>query len=360
MDKQEELSMKVEQNQNTNPNIILSVLRHLTGLKFKSAERHMNPETSVNVQMSPRVKEPLSTDVNLVNRQAGIDKADCRLYEAVSVEAIKARAEELGLPLRYMKIGQNKKQVLRIGDPNGEHIYLRVRHGSDLSWTVLTNPNKFYSAERYFQFLAIIFGINHFESMKLIRLDFNVDLPEHFNVIRSMLRVKHKQLNKRHEGRSSLITGLNFGGGDESLCAYNKAYQVSKNDMLDGDPRSRIEIRLKGKRLPVTYVHELPKLIKNTNYGHPFKPFHFLYLEPFILADESSIKDPKKLRKLIHLKGLIEASGIDYAIRQLNQNGNFARDYKGLIEFQESPYDLDDILLNGLFEFFGKRRPIQL
>lgn len=353
--------MQVEQNQSpTNTNIILSVLRNLTGLKFKDGVRHMKSETSVNVQLSPRVEEPLSSDVNVVNRQAGIDKADCRLYECVAVEVIKARANELGLPLRHMKIGKNKKQVLRIGDPEGEHIYLELRHiQSPFTRTILTNPNKFRSAERYFQFLVSLFGINHFEYMKLFRLDFNVDLPVSFNAVRKMLRVKYKQLNARHDGRSSRITGLNFGGGDESVCAYNKAYQVSKNETSD-DLRSRIEIRLKGKRLPIKKIHELPMVIKNTKYGRPINPFYFLSLEPFTLADESSIKDPKKLRKLVYLKSLIEASSLDYAIRKLNQNGNFMRDYKGLIEFHESPYDLDDILLNNLFDFFGKRRPVQL
>lgn len=354
--------MQAQPNQSpTDTNIVLSTLRYLTGLKFKSAERHMKSETSVNVQMSPRVIETLYADVNAVNRQGGIDKADCLLYERVAVEAIKARANELGLPLRHMKIGKNKKQVLRIGDPEGEHIYLELRHiNSEFSRTILTNPNKFFSAERYFQFLVDLFGINQFQYMKLFRLDLNVDLPEHFNALREMLRVKYKQSNARHEGRNSQITGLYFGRGDESLCAYNKAFQISKDNASDEKPRSRIEVRLKGKRLPITCIHELPLLIKNTKYGRPINPFHFLYLEPFNLVDESSITDPKKLRRLIRLKGLIEASGLDYAIRVLNKNGNFARDYKGLIEFHESPYDLDDILLNGLFDFFGKRRPVQL
>lgn len=343
-----------------NPEIISARLEYLTGMKFTVTDVHIKPQTLVNEQMSLRVKRSLNADVNVVSRQAGIDKADYLLYEMVSIEDMKKRAETLGLPWKYQKIGENRQQVLTIGDPKGEHIHLAIRHIRSLNTRrVLTNPNKFRSAKRYFLFLVVFFGLNHFEYMKLFRLDFNVDLEEDFDAVRKMIRVKYKQLNERCKSRSSHITGLYFGGGNERLCAYNKSFQLSTKGVKSSRSVSRLETRLLRKKIPVVHAYELPMLIKNTKHGRPVNPFHWIYLEPFILADESTVSG-QKLVRLIRLKELIEANGLDNAIRKLNKNGNFFRDYKGLIEFQESPYDLNEILLSNLADFFGKRRPVYL
>lgn len=107
--------------------------------------------------------------------------------------------------------------------------------------------------------------------------------------------------------------------------------------------------------MPVEFIKDLPKIAKHGTF-EKIKFFDFLSLEQFTMPDKNDITDRTQLIKLIKFQTYLEAGGLDLAYRKLNTKGNFYRDYKGLLTFTGSPYDLNKILHDNLCDFFERRR----
>lgn len=343
----------------TRQDIINSSLTRLTGLKFNDLKPHIKGKTPVSQPPNRRMRRAVLREVSVANWEAGIDKADGMLFEPVEIDDLKAHAERQGLKWRHEMIGDDQSvPALRISRLNSsEYVHVVLRHiRSERSRKVSTNPNRFSSAESYYRFLVDVFGLNEVEYLKLKRLDLNVDVEEDFESIWRKLRVKFKQKGRLQTTKSGETTGLYFGGKNFIICIYDKTAQMKRKGKNLGKPVTRIEIRLSGKALPFEYIYNLPKLIQPTIYGNRLpRFFDTVYIQPFKLADKKLITNLTSRDRLVELSTRIDAVGLDAAIKKLNKNGNFARDYRGLIVYEDYPHDLNTILLSRLHKFFGKR-----
>lgn len=343
----------------SNPATIKLSLEDRLGIKIPISElSHSNTKKPVIQTSSLRDKRAQQLDAYLGSRSAGIDKADAFLHQAVNIEEVKRRAEELGLPYFYERIGKHQNtHALRIGDRDNYHVYLELyRIDSPYSRKLLTNPRHFPSIVEYSNFIVHLFGLSQFECLTPYRLDFYVDLDMSFEELKKMLRIKYKQINRHNSNRGYNLNYLLFGGSHEKIAIYDKSDQLRNKSIEPERDITRIEIRLTSKALPVTGISQLTSLASYGRHGRLFEPFNRVSLEPVTLADINNIKNRKDLIKLVKLQTLMDAEGFDYARRFLNQNGNFRRDYLGLITFSESPFDLNEIFLNELFSFMRKTR----
>lgn len=355
-------------NRNTLPDgishdVMRARLTNLLGIDIPADElSHRNTKRHVRRRLSLQERKQQKRDAQLGHRPAGIDKADAYFYQAVVIEEVKRRAEELGLSYAYERLGVGRNtHALRIGNRDDQHIYLELyRIDSRYSRKLLTNPKFFFSVVEYSNFLIQLFGLNQYENLKLYRLDFNVDLKLSFDEVKKMLRVKYKNINRHNLNRGCDLKSLLFGGGDSKIAVYDKKTQLeSKGIQIDEDV-TRIEVRLTGKELPVSLLCELSCLASLNNHGRFLNPFNRVSLEPVILIDINNVDSHEQLIKLVRLQTLMDAEGFDYAYKFLNRNGNFNRDYRGLISYGDSSIDLNKVFHDNLSDFFRKKRPVFL
>lgn len=343
----------VEDNQKA---IVKAYLDNLLGTNSKP-QIHINNNTSVRNSHNRRERRQVISDVTRSIRQGGIDKLEASFFERVNMDELTRRADAIGLSPVYERIGANRStHAYRIGDKNGEHIYVEVfSKNSKFVKKLISNPNRFSSFRSFCTFLINLFGLNQFEFLKIKRIDFNVDLDLPYDSLRKMLRVRFKRIHNCYNNKSSLQTGMDYGSGDCKLVFYDKTEQLNSKGVSTNRKFARIELRYTGKRVPVEFIKDLPKIIKQGIFDK-LRFFSFVSLEPFTMPQLDDVQDRTQLIKLVRLNTFLEAGGFDLAFRKLNRNGNFYRDYKGLLKFQESPHDLNKILRDNLHDFFGKRR----
>lgn len=342
--------------------VIEAYLNQMLGVKSPKSSRHINLEPQVRRRNFHRVKRELPLDVKAGEaRMAGIDKLDIQLYEPVDRAWLEQRAKVLGLPFEFERLGKQRgTYAFRIGHRDGEHVHAVLSYLNAKSiYKIASNPNRFVDFRRYSQFLINIFGLNQFDSMKIKRADFNVDLEMSYQTLSKIMRVKLKRLYNRHVNKDSEETGMDYGSGDRRLVFYNKTEQLNSKGIEIKKSIARIELRYTGKEVPVEYVKDLPRITQHKIFDK-LKFFTFISLEPFTLLDIDKVSDRKQLIKLVRLKSYLEAGGLDLAYRKLNTNGNFYRDHRDLFTFHKSPYDLNKILHDHLSDFFGKPRRVTL
>lgn len=295
--------------------------------------------------------------------KGAIDKVDGFFHHEVSVSQIKSKAKELRLKCEIKRIGSDRRWALQIGDDPGECIFLELRfQNSTHSKKLISNPSRFTSHRRYLSFLFQLFGRNEVENIRIIRIDFCVDLDLPFFQLTQWLRVPYKRIKRSDTDKGRNRTGVTFGRGDLVICVYDKnEEQRRKGIELDG-PVTRVEVRYSGEKLPIQYVRELPNLLSVSINGRRLTPFSVLSIEPCRLAPVETVSTPplqnsKSIDKLItwvRLDTYLKVGGLDLAKKQMNLHGNFNRDVGGILTFEEYPHDLDNILRSHLEVYFSQ------
>jgi hypothetical protein len=214
--------------------------------------------------------------------------------------------------------------------------------------------------------LIQIFGRNEIENIRIYRIDFCIDLDLSFSDLIKWLRVPYKQIKRSDTDKGRNRTGITFGRGDLVICVYDKnEEQRRKGVELDG-PLTRIEVRYTGDKLPIQYVRELPNLLSVTFNGRRLSPFSVVSIEPCYLVPIETISTPplhnsKVIDKLItwvRLDTYLSVGGLDLAKKQMNAHGNFNRDVRGILTFEEFPHDLNSVLLSDLETYFERSSPV--
>lgn len=289
--------------------------------------------------------------------RAGIDKIDAYFEEEVSVKQLEQRADELGLKYARERIGNNKAHALRVGDPDGEHIHLQLTYQSSTHGKkLISNPNHFIIFDRYQNFLIQLFGRNEYEFLTIYRIDFCVDLQESFQNLKRWFRVPYKQHSRHDTNKGRTRTGITFGKEPHTVCLYDKTEEQKRKGIETDGPVTRVEARFFGDKRPVEFVKDLPEILKRNARGDYFEPFKSVSIEPIHLVPIEKVISRDKLIKWVRLDTLLNVGGYDLAYKELNTNGNFARDIKGLATFSEYSHDLDAILVEHLEHFFGRKR----
>lgn len=297
--------------------------------------------------------------------RAAIDKLDGIFHEEVNIEQLQRRAQELGLRFTPERIGSERRWAIRFGNENGEHIHIELRfQNSTHSRKLISNPSRFRTFRGYKNFLFSLFGRNESENVRILRMDFCIDIESKFSDMIQWIRVPYKRINRADINKNKTKTGITFGRGDLIICVYDKTEEQRRKGIeLDRDV-TRIEVRLSRDKLPIQYIYELPGLLGLSTEGRSFTPFSFVSIEPVRLEPIERFSTPpllnaKAVDRLINrvrLDTYLNVGGLDLARKQMNVHGNFNRDVRGLVTFEEYPHDLDSVLMSHLESFFGRQR----
>lgn len=292
--------------------------------------------------------------------RGAIDKLDGFLHESVKIVDVLVRAQALGLEHKLERIGKSRKWAHRIGPADGEHVYLGLRFSSSpYTSEVLSNPRHFGLFRRYQEFFIRLFGLNQWECFKLFRIDFAVDLFEDFDEFIKWLLVRFKRDAEAHveyDERGAKRTGVIYGHYPHQIVVYDKREEQRIKGIETDGPITRIEARLWGDARPVKEVKELPSILGVSRDGCTLQPFRNVSIEKLTTVPFSTLHHrPKKLVKLVRFATWHEIGGRHLAVKKMNAHGNFARDLKGLYRLEEYPHNLNDILIDGLEEFFERR-----
>jgi hypothetical protein len=277
-----------------------------------------------------------------------IDKAEGLLYAYQSFKQLEERAKSIGQPMRQVRL-RGGRWAYQIG-PEEWGIYVRPDSAERQSARYLiTNPSRFKTFDDYRNTLIAILSRNDFECIKLMRLDFAVDLNLSFEEVRKRVRIRFKQYGHSFHVQGGTQTGITVGKRPEEICIYDKA----REQKLEGEDRTRIEVRLWRQKVPVDYLHELPSIAGLDRNGDPFRPFEKVQVDDFELKHHREFSSRPDLIRVTRLTTLISYVGYQHARRFLNKGGKFNSMYGRFITVNEPVFDLHDTLLSNLREYFG-------
>jgi hypothetical protein len=203
------------------------------------------------------------------------------------------------------------------------------------------NPSAEESWFEFYQKSKKLWSLFDLYQLKILRLDLTIDIREDFKSISSGIIVKYKQSSDVF--KKSSITGFNFGSGDEVIKVYNRSIKAKIPF-----PCTRIEILLKGKKLPIKNIKEFILLVNNKDNFKLFNPFKNITLNRIKI--NNNIKSENALRAKFQL----EITPYFYFKKIHNTNGNFGRNFKKIIELTPHKTQPAEIIEKGLEQFFNK------
>ncbi len=220
------------------------------------------------------------------------------------------------------------------------------------------NPNKIPGGVHdLFKLLDSLFDGFDPALFKISRLDLNADVGLPVEQIFHSLYVPPKRKAESHlltdkEGRTRtqfkrFLTGFYIGGSPALLRVYDKREELrAKGTDVSGipDPLTRVELELRHDRCPVRFLSEISGLVD----VEPFRGLQFLKFS------SQSAHGPQGTRRA-SLEDLVRRFGMHQAIRSLNGNRHFRRDYEGILE----PMPEMNALLQGAF-MEGVKRFLQM
>jgi hypothetical protein len=210
---------------------------------------------------------------------------------------------------------------------NGLIYKLKLNPSSHSNWKCFYNDSK------------LLWSIFDIYSLKVLRLDLTVDIREKFDVINKGLTVKYKQFVA--EFGASGQTGANLGKGNEVFKIYDR---MVKNKLPF--ECTRIEIALKGSKLPSKCFLELIKILANERELKSYNPFKKLITNKIELTES-----PNRERFLI-AKYQLEVITFLRFKKHHDKDRNFYRNYKNIVKV--TPHSLQPlkVLEVGLNTFF--------
>ncbi len=168
--------------------------------------------------------------------------------------------------------------------------------------------------------------ITDIKKLRISRIDHCVDLPMSIDEVRKGLRVKYKQSSKTFKestvSKHGFITGMYFGDRPETLCVYDKAYELSKKGRVG-------KLRIKRKENTGAWTRfELRQFHKKVNIEQFEQIRNLLNLNPFhnvqFFKISGSLSRSKKNEALEILFGY---DGFSDTYAKLNRQNNIKRNF---------------------------------
>jgi hypothetical protein len=281
-----------------------------------------------------------------------IDKLDIRLFDNISIQTIKKRAKELDLVYEIKRIGVRKEWCISVELEKNKAVYFPLAYqSSKYTNRLYSNPSKFFLFIPYHNFLEDLIGQKAIDNSNITRLDFSVDLKLSFEDIVKGVSIAYKRNAKLHIDQGSINEGIYFGKGDEVIVIYNKAKKLGKA-YTGTTPLTRIEIRLKGSKLPIELMNEVPTLFGNIHSGL-YNPFERIGISEYSFPPIDSLKTFKEAYRLGELEVLAREMSFQVARKRLNKNKNFKRDYGKLYKCKGIPIELSEPFKENILSFFN-------
>jgi hypothetical protein len=176
-------------------------------------------------------------------------------------------------------------------------------------------------------------------SLKIERLDLALDFDTELSVVVRDVDISYKQDEVEYTHRGGETTGVKVGKSTEKITVYDRRRVTKGNDKF-----VRIEIQLKGKKLPTRRVNDLPEAIMD--------PMHVWFggvsLQRATVLDDFGIRSDTA-----RIKVLLDEEGYMRVRKKLNRDGNFARDYQKRLQvtlWPEQPSEAFSRLIAGYFQ----------
>lgn len=270
---------------------------------------------------------------------AGIDKLNAYFLTSVSKADLIDRAKSNGYTTNVVFL-KDRKPYLAIAQ---EERCVHLRVGMDQSQIVglVSNPNRFKSWQHYTWFLKTILEPEILDSTKVSRLDLNLDLETSFQDLMQMIDIRNKRSALSFNDESGKRTGCIIGKGSEKVAIYDKALKENSDT-----PRSRIEVRLAGSKLPGKSIWGVPETICNQPHFENLIGVSVAYLE-----DQ---RTDHLQRKLQQFKFMFEHDGFYLAKKHFNMSRNFERDFSKLIKVTSWPIQPEKLFRSTILQFMQK------
>ncbi|MEE6249368.1 MAG: hypothetical protein VX583_03150 [Bdellovibrionota bacterium] len=248
---------------------------------------------------------------------AGVDKLEARIDTTYTKTDLIKSAKKLGYLVKESGL-KEKGRFLKVskGDQVMHCQYIQSR---GIITRLISNPNRFGEWGVFLKFLTTLFPAHLLEQMSVSRLDLNIDFDYSFKDLIESIDIKNKSLAIQYTDRSGVRTGMNIGKGNEYIVIYDK----TKVDDIE-KPRTRMELRLSGKKLPTKSIFDLPHALRD------LQAFDFLSCHN--LSFNSLVTRKELLERQQEFKIVLGREGYYAARKAFNLNRNFKRDFASLIE----------------------------
>jgi hypothetical protein len=249
-------------------------------------------------------------------RSCGIDRLELRFEKSLGIKELNPELECNGVVHKKILSGGTVSRFMKTSYPG---LFLLVNTKNQVAYGAFLNfNNKHPSKEKLFELLPLC------RDSKVSRIDFNIDINEDFEALKLSLRVKNKQISRNYFDRKSKKKGNRYGSGDSEIAIYHKG------------EFTRIEHRLKGKRLPKTRsLSSIIDWIKSKE--------HFSTVE---MQDFKFNKYAQDIHELIQKHNVfikLLFSGYAQTGRLMDFPQNQKRDLRKYVEINKSNVNLDAI-----------------
>lgn len=281
-----------------------------------------------------------SSDKPICRSDAGIDKLEGLFTHSFATAQLLDNCRENNLShnttflndkRRYIKIGSGQKCIhFR---PSFDNLFISA---------MISNPNHFQNWHQFYELLEKLIPPEILNGLKITRLDLNLDLDLELNHLLQCLDTKNKKLCAKHISTSGKTSGLELGKGSEQLIIYDRTMKTQDHSQI----RSRIELRLRGTKLPCQNIHDVPKAILDSSY--------FSQLTGFDLDFNTTLNEAQT-SKSFEFQALLKSSGFFNAKKHFSQNRNFERDFATIFKLRKWPNQFDSIFKNKIIDFLNRK-----
>lgn len=211
---------------------------------------------------------------------------------------------------------------------------------SGLIYKLKINPSAHSNWISFYNSSQLLWNIFNIYSLKVLRLDLTIDIREDFEIVNKGLLVKHKQSASEYNSKG--LTGTSFGKGNEIFKVYNRKI---KNKLPYGC--TRIEIALKGKKLPSKHFIGIIKVLANHSEFKKFNPFKK------IITNKLDIIKSLNSERFLMAKYQLEVITLLRFKKHHDKDRNYHRNFKNIIKVIPYLIQPSEIIETGLDKFFS-------
>lgn len=262
----------------------------------------------------------LTSKISENANQALVDKLSLGLYAPLSREELIARLSQTGTPHRPSRLKQG--WYFEIGKP-GSGLFFPNK---EMISKVVSRPSAFESWTEYLSALRNVLSTEELATARITRLDLSLDYSVSINKMLESLDIAQKQVLTQYRAKSGVRTGALIGQGNEKLLVYDKATESN----IPG-PLCRIELQLAGAKLPTRSLLQLPDILLAEPEGKMLSQVSLSNV--CVKTVEHGLTSAQETRAS-QLRSLLEREGLLATRHALNQQGNFDRDYRPLLEIE--------------------------
>lgn len=352
-----------------------------------TSEKLINESKETKIQNILAIISQKATS-NSVNFKSGIDTIHGVINARIKLGELKNLLEENDVKFKFCTSIDNKTKMLHISE-YGYKFIMKKYYGDNTPVKFFKlDPKKTKSWNKtidFFQFMNELFNGEFFFYQMDLYIDFyNID---HEYLSKRIHHRNKRTFSKYSSNKREEETRYN-GKGNKYSKVYNKK-EERKQKLIKIIKRTRLKVykseskKVRSKyqkaiadhnakienlkqqtrieyshKISIRNTNDLMKLKRNLIKEDYFKNISFIDVKEEKAVNISSVKNQRDLNKVIKSNkfyNLFHSNGITKTMIELNRDGNFLRDYKGLIDI-ENKHSLQGFFKLGLPKYLKKKR----